>query len=236
MTTRKSFFKFLEVIVNEDERARVFREFLEHKTDYSVFVEKVILPGITDSFEIHNLKLTSPGGKVRINAEIVKLTSTQLSSLVAAGKILLNSASDIPVEFVEGYGVFISIGPENSPEFELFARRAMFKGIEFKIRYDGTTSEPEFTGTLSATDIDSEISISQKGVEIPTTTGTVDLTFNLKTLTGTADIRLSGKKETRNSEDKKVQKKKKKMMKEMISFDGLDLNLTAEFTLFPYSL
>lgn len=233
MNGRTSFLKFLEVLVNEDERTRVFKEYIEHKTDYSVFIEKIGIPGISDSFEFHNVKLTSPDKKVRINSEIIKLNSTQLSSLLAAGKMILNSTSDIPVEVVEGHGVFISVGPEEKPTLEIFSRRALFRGIEFKIKYDSTTKEPEFTGTLSSTDMDAEISLNYRGIEIPTAAGTVNLTFNLKTLTGKADIGISGKKETKNAEDKKPKKEKKK---ENVTLEDLSLNLSFDFTLFPYSL
>lgn len=233
MTGRKGFLKFLEVLVNEDERTRVFKEYIEYKTDYSVFIEKIGMPGISDSFEFHNIKLTSPGNDVRVNSEIIKLTSTQLSSLIAAGKMILNTTSEIPVEVVEGHGVFVSIGPEEEPTFELFSRRALFHGIEFKIKYDSTTNEPEFTGTVSSTDMDAEISVNHRGIEIPAVSGKADLTFNLKTLTGKADIRISGKKETRNAEEKRTQKEKKK---ENVSLEDLSLDLSFEFTLFPYSL
>jgi hypothetical protein len=233
MKERASFLKFLEVLVNEDERTRVFKEFVEHKTNYSVFLEKISIPGITDSFEIHNIKLTSPDKKVRINAETLKLTSTQLSSLIAAGKIILNSTSEIPIENVEGHGVFVSLGPEDKPVFECFSSRAIFRGIEFKIKYDTATGEPEFTGTLSSKEIATEISAHYGGVEVPTVAGDADLTFNLKTLTGKADIRISGKKEIKNAEEKRGHKERKK---EQVSMDDMSLTLSFEFTLFPYSV
>lgn len=233
MKERASFLKFLEVLVNEDERARVFKEFVEHKTDYSVFLDKITIPGITDSFEFHNIKLTSPDRMVRLNSEKIKMTSTQLSSLLAAGKIILNSASEIPIEVVEGYGVFLSLGPEEEPTFECFSRKAIFRGIEFKIKYATASGEPNFTGTLSSTDLDAEMSIHYGGIEIPAASGEADLTINLKTLTGKAELRISGKKETKNAEDKRTAKERKK---EKVILDDLSLNLSFEFTLFPYSV
>lgn len=233
MSTRKSFFKFLELLFKEDERAKVFKEYIEEKSGYSVFVEKIGLPGLTDYFELNNVKLKSPDNQVRINFEMIRLLSTQLSSLAAAGKILVNSDAGIPLESLGSYGIYISYGPEDKPSFELYAGEALFEGSGFKIKYDSNTQEPEFTGTLSATSVTAEISISNKNVEIPPTKGTMDITFNLKTLSGNAHIDLVGNKVPGKTENGQS---KKEMRKEKLSIDSASLSFDLHFTLLPYSV
>ncbi len=229
MAGKESFLKFLDMLIDEEERAKVFREYLEEKTGYSVYVEKVGIPGINDAFEFHNLKLSSPDGKVRINSELLRLSSSKLYSLIAAGKILLNSSSDIPLERFEAHGVFLSLGPEEDADFELFSTRAFFRGISLKIRYDGVTHEPECTGTLSSEEMDAELTFKRKGVRIPTLNGTAQLSFNLKTLTGNCSLELEGGKKGNDKGEGRTQKNG------VISLDYLGTSLRIEFTLYPYS-
>jgi len=226
MAGKERFFKFLDMLVNEDERTKVLKEYLEEKTGYSVFMEKVGIPGITESFELHNVKCSSPDRKVRINAELLRLHSSQLYSLIAAGKILLNSKSDIPLEGIEAHGVFFSLGQEDDPDLEFFSPKALFKGISLKIRYDEVTHEPEFTGTLTSEKIEGEFTLKQKGTRLPEMKGEMDLTINLKSLTGRGELRLAGRRKENNNSSGKGNK-------EIISFDSISFTSSFEFTLFP---
>ncbi len=229
MAGKERFFRFLDMLVNEDERVKVLKEFLEEKTGYSVYVEKVGIPGITESFELHNIKCSSPNGKVRINAELLRLHSSQLYSLIAAGKILLNSKSDIPLEGIEGHGLFFSLGEEDDPDLEFFSPKALFKGIALKIRYDEVTHEPEFTGTLSSEKIEGAFTLKQKGTRLPEMKGDADLTINLKSLMGRGELRIAGRgKENNNSGGKGN--------REIVSFDSISFKSSFEFTLFPGSV
>ncbi|RMG57554.1 MAG: hypothetical protein D6713_09450 [Deltaproteobacteria bacterium] len=234
MTGTKEFLKLLEMLVDEEERTRALREYLEEKTSCTVRLDRLGIPGITENFEIHNLKMESAKKDFRFNAELIRFSSSQLATIITAGKILLNSDSDIPVENLDIYGLYTSIGDEENPSFELFVREAHFAGVEFKIRYDQAQSEPVFSGTISTKDAPSEITLRFDGVEVPVMEGNISLTFNLKTLTGRVEVTAASKRKKEGEKEESEKKPAKEKKKEKVSLDSLNFTVSAEFTLFPY--
>jgi len=230
VTGAKGLFKLLDMMINEDERTKVFREYLEDKTGCMVSLDRLSIPGITENFEIHNLKISSERSNFCFNAELVRLASSQLATFITAGKILLNSDSDIPVERLEIYGLYSRYGNEDAPPFELFVREAILEGIEFKVKYDHSSNEPVLTGTISTEGAPAEITLRYGGVEIPVLEGNVALTLNLKTLTGKIKIEVTGPQ----NEKKTGEKTQKNRRKEKLSLDSISATISADFTLFPY--